>query len=497
MRTSEIITSRAKFAPTLERLIGVSVVFMLMLALVSLMTGRAVAQQSFADLVERVQPAVVNITTNQIIKVPNRGQMRQMPDNIPFGDMLDKFRNNRDDNAEPVERKSAGSGFIIDSEGYVVTNFHVVGEADSITIIMVNGDEYEATMVGGDRLTDLALLKIESEEPFPYVEFGSSSDARIGEWVLAIGNPFQFGSSVSAGIISGRDRVAGDSPYVDYLQTDAAINRGNSGGPLFNMDGEVIGINSQIVTPNGGSVGLGFAIPSDDAARYIKQLRKHGKVHRSWLGVAISDVNEEVVDALGLDIEGGVLIGEVTAGGPAAEGGVEQSDIILAWDGVEVHNTKDLQRAVAMTEVGRNVPVEVIRGGETITLTILTREMPKSEEQGVLGRPTVPDAPEVPQSDVIEGMEISNLTGVFRRKFNVDADVEGVAVVNVKRNSRAAVRGIVPGTVIESVNLRNVEDVEDLLERVEELREEGKEAILLRILRGGRRAHVTIPLKDD
>jgi len=497
MYTAHKITVKTLISPK-EQFFRRALLLLLALAFMSTWTGKVLGQQNFADLVEKVQPAVVNITTVQMIERSRQSGFPTLPKDMPFGDMMEKFRGKLEEDEEPIRRESAGSGFIIDAEGYVVTNHHVIGEADEITVILSSGEEYAATVVGSDALTDLALLRIEADEPLPFVKFGSSSNARIGEWVLAIGNPFGIGSSVSAGIISGRDREA-NGPYVDFIQTDTAINQGNSGGPLFNMKGEVVGINSMIITPNGGSVGMGFAIPSDAASRYLKQLREHGKVHRSWLGVTINNVTEDVAEILGLDNAEGVIISEVVDGAPSDVAGIAVGDIILSWDGVDVPDVRSLQKIVAATEINLNVPVKLWRDGTVLTLNILTREMPKAQEDSIRTgrRMQPPEEPEAPKSDILSGMELSNLTGEFRRRYNIDNDVKGVAVTRVKRNSEAERLGIRPGTVIESVNLKEVISVNTLLEKVDSALAMGSNKVLLRVLRNDVRNHVTLEINNE
>ncbi|MEL6481195.1 MAG: Do family serine endopeptidase, partial [Pseudomonadota bacterium] len=331
---------------------------------------------SFADLAERLSPAVVNISTAQKVEQAERGE-QQVPEGTPFEDLFrDFFERGRPQGPRQVQ--SLGSGFVISAEGYVVTNNHVIEEADEITVNFADGSSLPAELVGTDPKTDIALLKIEPTQPLEFVKFGDSEASRVGDWVLAIGNPFGLGGSVSAGIISARDRNINAGPYDDFIQTDAAINRGNSGGPLFNLDGEVIGVNTAIISPTGGSIGIGFAVPSAIAENVVAQLQEFGQTKRGWLGVRIQTVNDELAEALGLDRPQGALVADVTSEGPAEEGGIEAGDVILKFDGKDISEMRDLPRIVAETAVGSTVRVVVFRKGKTqsvkVTLGLLEEQ---------------------------------------------------------------------------------------------------------------------------
>ena len=461
----------------------------------------AYAQESFADLVEKVQPAVVNISTVHVIRAPKSLDTSRLPGNEQFKEFFEKYKNRIMPDSEPRKARSLGSGFIIDEEGYVVTNHHVITGADEITIITDDGTEYDATIVGSDFDTDLALLKIEAEDDLPYVEFGSSSESRIGDWVLAIGNPFGHGNSVTAGIISGRDRNLGgrrNGNYVDYIQTDAPINKGNSGGPLFNMDGDVIGINTAIFSPTGGNIGIGFAIPSDDASRYIKLLRKEGRVARGWLGVSINEVDEDVAESLGLEEAQGVLLSSVTPDGPADEAGLEVGDIILEWDGDEISDSISLQRAVADTVVGESVKVLILREGEKETIRVTTGAKPSTEElEGGSAESTEPEESEEDEPQEVEGMVLMELNGAVRRKYEIDDEIKGVAVVSVSRRSKAFRAGIRPGVVIERINLKRISTPSEARDIIDEAREKGKTKILVLFNTGNGAAHMAIELSKE
>lgn len=492
---------------TTDRSIKIFLFTLIALASFTISQSAALAspyQESFADLVEKVQPAVVNISTVQMISAPKGPNIQGLPGNEQFKDFLEKYKNRILPDEEPRKARSLGSGFIIDKKGYVVTNNHVIDGADEITVITIDGTEYDATIVGKDSDTDLALLKINSDEDLPYVDFGSSSDARIGDWVLAIGNPFGQGNSVTAGIISGRDRDLGgrrSGNYVDFIQTDAPINKGNSGGPLFNMDGEVIGINSAIFSPTGGNIGIGFAIPSDDAKRYIGLLRKEGKVSRGWLGVAINAVDKDTAEALGLEEAVGVLLSSITPDGPADEAGLEVGDIILKWNGMEIVDSTNLQRAVADTVIGETVNVVILREGEKETIKVKTGAKPSSNNLDSEDDEdeSQPDSDAI-EPEEIEGMVLMEINGAVRRKFDLEDDIKGVAVVNVSRRSKAFRAGIRPGFVIERINLKHVSTPSDIRKLIEKARADGHKKILLLVNDGTNGGHITLELakvKED
>ncbi|MEC7266675.1 MAG: Do family serine endopeptidase, partial [Pseudomonadota bacterium] len=323
----------------------------------------------FADLAERLMPAVVNISTSQTVDTS-----ATPPGQPPFNDFFEEFFRQRQDPQAPSRRKvsSLGSGFVIDPDGIIITNNHVIEEADEIVVNFSDGSKYDATVIGRDPKTDIAVLKINADKALPFVPMGNSSSARVGDWVIAIGNPFGLGGSLSAGVISAINRDINAGPYDSFIQTDAAINRGNSGGPLFNLDGEVIGVNSAIISPSGGSVGIGFSIPADLASSVIAQLRKFGETRRGWLGVRIQAVTDDLAESLGLDKPRGALVSEVSEDGPAKKGGIRVGDVIVRFNGTDVPQMRDLPRIVADTEISKKVKVEVIRRGKSKTLTIVT-----------------------------------------------------------------------------------------------------------------------------
>lgn len=457
------------------------------------------APDSFADLFEQLSPAVVNISTVQTIRQSSRdGRSRsRVPEGVPFGEFWEQFRDRFEDEDEPRTARSLGSGFIIDASGIVVTNNHVIEDADEITVRLKDDEEYEAEVIGRDSLSDVAVLRIKPNngEKFPFVVLGDSDKDRIGDWVMAIGNPFGFESSVSSGIISARGRVLNQAD-VEYLQTDAAINRGNSGGPLFNMDGEVIGVNTAIVSPTGGNVGIGFAIPSNDVKRVAEELREHGKVRRGWLGVGIQAMTRENAEALGIDFVRGAMVNRVEPDSPAAAASVEVGDIIVAWDGKPVDGSNSLSRLVKRTLIEQPVDVVVIRGGERVTLKVTTgelkQEFTENQEDGDGDDDNDRNNGEN-DFELVEGMELAPMNDSMRRRYSIDEDTDGVVVTRVARRSPAFRAGIRPGAVIQRVNQRRVSSPGDVVEIVEDAREDGRERVLVLVsLRG---ATVHIPLR--
>src|SRR5262245_52196152 len=371
-------------------------------AAISTFSGDALARgpDNIADVAERVIDAVVNISTSQKVEV-RRGQMPQVPQDSPLDELFKEFFKNRrgqggdqDSDNTPSTRRvnSLGSGFVIDAQGIVVTNNHVISEADEVTVIFNDGSRLKAEVIGRDTKVDLALLKVKPDKPLKFVKFGDSEKLRLGEWVVAIGNPFSLGGTVTAGIISARNRDINSGPYDNYIQTDAAINRGNSGGPLFNLDGDVIGVNTAIISPSGGSIGIGFAVPSKTALAVIDQLQNFGETRRGWLGVRIQQVTDEIAESLGIKPARGALVAGVDEKGPARPAGIEPGDVIVKFDGKEIKEMRDLPRVVADTPVGKEVPVQVIRKGKEETKTVTLGRLEDGERQASLTTPqTTPE----------------------------------------------------------------------------------------------------------
>jgi serine protease Do len=438
---------------------------------------------SFADLADKLSPAVVNISTAQTIDQPERGGP-PIPEGSPFEDLFrDFYENGRPRSPQTVQ--SLGSGFVISAEGYIVTNNHVIEEADEIKVNFPNGLSLTATLIGTDPKTDIALLKVEPAAPLPFVNFGDSDAIRVGDWVLAIGNPFGLGGSVSAGIVSARNRDISAGPYDDFIQTDAAINKGNSGGPLFNMAGEVIGVNSAIISPTGGSIGIGFSVPANLARGVVDQLKEFGVTRRGWLGVRIQSVNDEMAEALGMEKAMGALVAEVNEGGPAIEGGIEPGDVIIKFDGKDVVEMRDLPRMVADTEVDKSVRVVVFRKGKTETFLITIALL---EEANTPVARTESDA-ESDTSDALEltelGLTLDRLSADVRAQFGIPDDVSGVVVVDVANGGSAGEKGIQAGDVIVEVGQEPVSEPDEVDARVADAIAAGRKSVLFLIQSGG------------
>ena len=400
----------------------------------------------FADLVDRLLPAVVNIST---VQTPEKRSEDEPPPfrRLPPGSAFEEFFRQFFDRQRPTT--SLGSGFIVSESGFIVTNNHVIEEADEITVTLHDETRLTAEVVGRDAKTDLALLKVRASGKLPRVTFGDSSGLRVGDWVVAIGNPFGLGGTVTAGIVSGRQRDIRAGPYDDFIQTDASINQGNSGGPMFNVAGEVVGINTAILAPAGHSVGVGFAIPSNLARPILEQLEKFGKARRGWLGVQIQTVTDEIARALGLPEAAGALVAAVTADGPAEAYGIEVGDIILRFDAKEVGKMRRLPRLVAETAAGKSVEIEVWRDGKRRTVTVMLGEFPDDDARAAARTVTGAAARRVKVAEL--GFTVSLLTPELRKKFELDEAAEGVVVTAVDRDGPAARKAIVPGTIIRKI----------------------------------------------
>ncbi len=461
------------------------------------------APESFADLVEDVAPAVVTVTT--VRKASPQTSMfegeRQMPfpPGSPYHDFFKRFFD-RDDFQGQMPRMpqapatGAGSGFILDPDGTIVTNNHVVAGAEEIEVKLKDGQAFEAELIGRDEKTDLAVLKIESEDPLPNVAFGDSDKVRVGDWVMAVGNPFGLGGTVTAGIVSARGRDLAGGTLIDFLQIDAAINRGNSGGPAFNSKGEVVGINTAIFSPNGGNVGIGFAIPANMAKQVIAQLREHGTIERGWLGVRIQPVTPEMAEALGLDEPRGALVASIEADSPAAEAGVQAGDVILGWDGRDVKRFKDLSRFVAATGAGDKVKVEVWRKEKARTLSVTTGKMPNTQRMAALDKPAkkASGAEALPGT----GLTVTDLTPELRERFGIDEAQTGVLITEVEDFSAAAKQGLRPGDVIASVSMEPVATTKDAAEKLQELRKADQEVAMIKVSRQGSETFFALRLAD-
>ena len=444
------------------------------------------APDGFADLAQKLSPAVVNVSTTQTLKRVDG--VSPFPPGSPFDDFFKQFGENGGASpgrpAKPRKITSLGSGFVIDPSGIVVTNDHVIDGADSVQVIFQEGDTYTAKVLGKDDLTDIALLKIDAKKPLPYVKFGNSDKARVGDWVIAIGNPFGLGFSVTAGIISAFDRDIQAGPYDDFIQTDAAINRGNSGGPLFNMDGEVIGINTAIISPTGGSIGLGFAIPSNISANVISQIEKYGATRRGWIGVRIQSVSPDLAEGLGLQKATGALVAEVTPGGPAEKAGLKVGDLIVKFDGKDVSTMRALPRAVTETEIGRTVPVEVVRENQHKMLNV---KVSKLDEKIFASNDDDQDAQ--PQksavvTDTVMGLQLTKLTPALRQKYQVPATVDGVLVTDVDDESLASGQ-LAEGDVITEIGQSKVRSPADVQKELKAAKQTDKKVVLMMVNRQG------------
>ncbi|HDR28258.1 DegQ family serine endoprotease [Rhodovulum sp.] len=451
------------------------------------------APESFADLAEQVSPAVVNITTSTMI-AGHTGVMPMVPPGSPFEDFFRDFMKPDRDGTRPPRRSQAlGSGFVISPDGYIVTNNHVIEKADEITIEFFSGMTLKASVVGTDPNTDIAVLKVESDSPLPFVSFGESDAMRVGDWVMAMGNPLGQGFSVSAGIISARGRALSGS-YDDYLQTDAAINRGNSGGPLFNMAGEVVGVNTAILSPNGGSIGIGFAMSSTVVTNVVDQLKEFGETRRGWLGVRIQDVTPDMAEALGLEEARGALVTDVPEG-PAAEAGMEQGDVILSFDGVTVDDTRGLVRQVGNTAVGKTVKLTVFRGGETETLDVTLGRRETAE--GAVPAVASPDTPDEPDTREMLGMTLAPLTDALREQLELGAAAEGLVIQDIDETGEAYEKGLRAGDLITEAGQRKVLTIADLEARISEARDAGRKSLLLLVRRDGEPRFVALSVTED
>ncbi|GAA6174870.1 DegQ family serine endoprotease [Sulfitobacter pacificus] len=449
--------------------------------------------ESLAPLAEKISPSVVNITTSTVVE-GRTGPRGIVPEGSPFEDFFREFqdRNNGGDGEGPRPRRSSalGSGFVISEDGYVVTNNHVIEGADEITIEFFSGSELKAEVIGTDPNTDIALLKVEATEPLPFVSFGDSDAARVGDWVIAMGNPLGQGFSVSAGIVSARNRALSGT-YDDYIQTDAAINRGNSGGPLFNMDGGVIGVNTAILSPNGGSIGIGFSMASNVVTRVVDQLKEFGETRRGWLGVRIQDVTDDVADAMGLAKATGALITDVPDG-PAKEAGLMTGDVIMSFDGVEVADTRALVRQVGNSPVGAAVRVTVMREGKSQTIKVVLGR--REDANGTSAETGDPEVEAEPEAKDLLGLTLTPLNDAIRKELGIAGDMTGLAVTGIDETSEAFEKGLRTGDVITEAGQQKVANIADLEKRVAAAKEAGRKSLLLLVRRAGDPRFVALSL---
>jgi serine protease Do len=485
-----IVHSSLRVARGIALATAVSIMFGAMSATTSDALART-APDSFADLASELLPKVVNISTTQTVE--GRGfEMPQLPPGSPFEDFFKEFFDrNQGQQQRPRRATSLGSGFVVDEAGFVATNNHVIQDADEITVIFHDGSRLKAEVVGRDAKSDLAVLKVTPPAKLSAVKFGNSEKARVGDWVIAIGNPFGLGGTVTAGIVSARGRDINSGPYDDFIQTDASINRGNSGGPLFNLQGEVVGINTAIFSPTGGSVGIGFAIPTASAEPVIRQLIKNGQVKRGWLGVHIQAVTDEIAETLGLKQSAGALVASVIKGGPAEKAKIQAGDVVLKFDGRDVTEMRRLPRLVADTEVGKKVPVVVWREGKEVRIDVTIEQL---EEDAKVAARAAPGKGDSRAGDGLAlgdiGLTVAEAGPRVRERFKIEKSVKGVVVTSVVDDGPAAEKGIRPGDVIVEVNQQEVSKPADVAARIQEAKKAGKKSVLLLVEgQSGQRFH--------
>ncbi len=459
--------------------------------------GLARGPESLADLASNVSDAVVNISASQTVEDRRGGGSDNgpgatpgAPGGTPFDDLFEEFFRRRqqpgDNGTPPPSRQrrsnSLGSGFVIDASGIVITNNHVIADATEVTVIFTDGRRLKAEVVGKDTKVDIAVLRVKSEKPLKAVKFGDSEKMRVGDWVVAVGNPFGLGGTVTAGIVSARNRNIQSGPYDDYIQTDASINKGNSGGPLFNMDGDVIGVNTAILSPSGGSVGIGFATPAATVMPVIDQLQKFGETRRGWLGVRIQNVDESIAESLGLGSAHGALVAGVDDKGPAKPAGIKSGDVIVKFDGRNVEDSRALPKLVAAAPVDKDVSVTLMRNGKEVDVKVKLGRLEDGEKQAALTPEGRSGGNATPPRSVVQkalGMEFSAVNSDIRRRFNIKDGAEGVVITSVEPNSDAAEKSLQPGFRILEINQQTVSKPEEVTKKLEELKAQGRRSALL------------------
>ena len=456
----------------------------------------AVAQSgpaSVADLADGLSSAVVNISTRQKVPESESVPMPQVPEGTPFREFFEDFfkqQQQGENRNVPRNTNSLGSGFVIDPSGTVITNNHVIDGADEIEVIFPDGRRLKAELKGTDKKTDLAVLQVKSDTPLPSVEWGDSSRLRVGDWVMAIGNPFGLGGSVTLGIVSAMNRNINAGPYDDFIQTDAAINRGNSGGPLFDMNGKVVGVNTAIISPTGGSIGIGFSVPSDTARSVIDQLVKFGETRRGWLGVRIQNVTDDLAQTLNLKEASGALVADVTATSPAEKAGVQPGDVIVALDGKPMKDSRDLSRAVGNMAPDAEVKISVLRKGEPVEITVTLGRLETSEQLAASSEQEQSGAPDTAATTSAEiaalGMTVEEITDELRTKFKVPDKVSGVIVSEVAADGPAADKQLMPGDVIAEVGDVKADSLEAVVNAVDAAQAAGDNSILMLVMRAQR-----------
>ncbi len=458
---------------------------------------------SVADLADRLLPAVVEITiesggSGAAESTPETQETPETPPgpgemddpNNPFKEFFDEFLKRGQGQQTPQKMTSMGSGFVVDPSGIIVTNNHVVEGAESIEVHFHDDTILKAELVGRDPKTDLAVIRVKPAKPLPVVSFGDSDKLRVGEWVMAIGNPFGLGGSVSLGIVSARNRDINAGPYDDFIQTDAAINKGNSGGPLFNLKGQVMGINTAIFSPSGGSVGIGFSVPANTAKNVISQLVQYGETRRGWLGVKIQSVTDEIAESLNLDSPRGALVADVTADGPAQKAGIQPGDIVIEFNGRPVTAMRDLPKIVAETPIGTKVPVKVLRKGKEVSITAEVGRLEDGEKLADASGTQETPAKPAPAVVTVLGMTVTSITDELRAKYGIDKDLKGAVITEVAQDGAAADKRLAPGDVITEAGEQEVQGAADISTRVEEAKKANKNSILLLIAKGGKAAEM-------
>jgi serine protease Do len=446
---------------------------------------------SVADIAERVTDAVVNISTSQTVEAQKGVQIPQLPPGSPFEEFFDEFfKKNGKEGGRARKVSSLGSGFVIDASGIIITNNHVI--ADEIYANFTDGTKLKAEVVGRDTKSDIAVLRVKPEKPIKAVSFGNSDKLRVGDWVMAIGNPFGLGGTVTVGVVSARNRDINAGPYDNFIQTDAAINRGNSGGPLFNMDGEVIGINTAIISPSGGSIGIGFAIPSQSVQPIVAQLREFGETRRGWIGVRIQQIDDAIAESLGIGKARGALIAGVTDGSPAAKAGVKTGDVVVKFGAHEIKDMRELPKVVADTPIGKAVDMVVLRDGKEVTLKITPDRLEDSDKpkQASIGK----EEPGKTASKNSLGLGLSAITDDVRKRYKMKDGVKGVVVTSIDQNSPIADRGIRPGDVIVEFQHQALSSPADVQKRLDALKKEGKKTALMLVVRGDEQRFVPVPV---
>ncbi len=450
-------------------------IIMLVMAFASVQPAQARGPQSVADVAQPLLDAVVNISTSQTVKGAQGIPLPNVPKGSPFEEFFDDFFNRPNGKDQQRRVRSLGSGFVIDPSGIIVTNNHVIDGAEEIIANFNDGTKLKVVKIlGRDPKTDIAILKVAPVKPLKSVKFGDSSKIRVGDWVMAIGNPFGLGGSLTVGIVSAKKRDIKSGPYDEFIQTDAAINRGNSGGPLFNMEGEVIGINTAIISPTGGSIGIGFSVPSKTAVHVINQLRKYGETRRGWLGVRIQALTEEIAEGLGLPKPTGALVAGITPGSPAETSGILVGDVILEFNGQEISTMRALPRIVAKTDIDVAVDVLILRKGKKQTIKVTIGRLIEDDSQK---KKAALEGSGV--SNVLKGMKITALSAALRKKYNVKEKVQGVVIIEVKKDSVAARRNIKVGDVIVEVTQKEVKTTADVAHRVTMAKDAGRKSVLL------------------